>query len=90
MQILQPKVVTAETVLATVQLVPVAINVRVADVTADASVVSKKGTALRMEGCFTLFFQISFLQTLQSSPIPVHHHRFHLFEFFSITIGIRC
>ncbi len=46
MQTLQPKVVTAATVLVTVQLVLAAINVRVADVPAVANVANENGTAL--------------------------------------------
>lgn len=62
MQTLQPKVVTAETVLVTVQLVLAAINVRVADVHADVNVASENGTALRNEGLF--FTKKLFLQSL--------------------------
>lgn len=63
MQHLQPRVVTAETVLVTVRIANAEIIARVADVPAVVNAASKKGTALRNEGLF-LFLHYPIFQHL--------------------------
>lgn len=79
-QKLQPKVVTAETVLVTVPIVNVEIIVQVADVPAVVNAVSKKETALRNEGLFFYLITLISLQNMNfatceskylKSPIPL-------------------
>lgn len=76
-QTLQPKVVTAETVLVTVRIANAAIIVRVTDVPAVANAASKNETALLNEGCF-YFKRYSYISRTAFGLFSFHRHPYSL------------